>query len=56
MKKIFVFSLLVFSSQLFAQRSMVTLSGFDTGDSKDRSLNFDYGRGGSENSKEMNPF
>lgn len=54
MKSFIAFALLVFSAQTFAQRSMVTLSGFDTGDQADRSLNLNYGRGGSGNSKLMN--
>lgn len=54
MKKNFVILCLLFSAQAFAQKSMVTLTGFDTGNQADRSINFTNSHGGSDNSKERN--
>jgi hypothetical protein len=47
-----VFALIPFCAS--AQKHMVTLSGFDTGDSTDRSLDFSTGHGGANNVKESN--
>ena len=54
MKKFIVLAVAALSMNAFASKSMVTLSGFDTGDSQDRSLDFSNSTGGSDNAVERN--
>lgn len=54
MKTILVLVIGLFSFSALAQKHMVTLSGFDTGDSTDRSVDFQRSHGGSDNDKENN--
>ena len=51
MKNCFLFSLLFISMSAFAQKSMITLEGFETGDQSDRSVNFSDSHGGPTNDK-----
>ena len=54
MKMFLVLAVAVLSMSAFASKSMVTLSGYETGDQTDRSLNFSNSTGGSDNSAEQN--
>jgi long-subunit fatty acid transport protein len=44
MKKFIVLAVAALSMNAFAQKHMVTLSGYETGDQTDRSLDFGYGK------------
>ncbi len=54
MKKFIVLAVAALSLNAFASKSMVTLSGFDTGNSQDRSLDFSNSTGGTANTVERN--